>query len=282
MSIYLQHKIENTIDFFNFVCYTILYKTNRYEESMTTLNFALDAQKYTVCRALLWGNCAGHFKKAFGSEALSGGHRFVHLLIAALELIPIVGQVASLFETAIIRGLTTKLPAHNFTTIEKFEGTQGDDETPFDCTICYEDLRLEGKTPVILEGDGRTYEKDSIENWLNTDHTVVTKVGSDDGNSDEKFVGKTTPLNLVLDTPEKQRLHSNRIVQMKDPICPITKEAFKEPYFCVENGQTYEKEAVERFFRQNFTVHSKLTLIPNRILFPENSDIPTETIVLEK
>lgn len=53
---------------------------------------------YSISKALLWGNCAGHCKK---SKAGSLGERTVHLIIAGVECLPIIGQIASLFELII-------------------------------------------------------------------------------------------------------------------------------------------------------------------------------------
>lgn len=305
----MQSKILNTIDFFSSICYTILYKTKRCEESMTTLNFALDAQKYTKCRALLWGNCAGHFQKAFGAEAMSGGRRFVHFLIAVIELVPVIGQVASLFERAIVKGVLEKKPpqppqpSHNFNTITKFddievkteetkteetkteEGEKSEEEKKkeeeikkeeekkkeeikqwesdqFACPIAFEDLRCKNMDPVILEGDCNTYNRESIQGWLS------------------KHL-KSPVNNKELDE-RTSRVYSNYIVRMKNPVCPITKNKFKEPYFCKENGQTYEREAIENWFNNQSDI-KELNLIPNRVMFPKDvKNVPGEALVLKK
>jgi hypothetical protein len=67
---------------------------------VTQLNFALDPRDYTLNSALFWGNFRGHCIKATQGK---WGHRIVHLLIAVLELAPIVSQIISLFEMVIVR-----------------------------------------------------------------------------------------------------------------------------------------------------------------------------------
>src|ERR1700733_7612011 len=67
---------------------------------MTNFNYSLALEDYTWENAILWGNFKGHCKKA--NEG-TFGHRVVHVLIAAVELLPIIGQIASIFETIIIR-----------------------------------------------------------------------------------------------------------------------------------------------------------------------------------
>lgn len=65
---------------------------------MNQLQFALDQSSYTWTNALLWGNFVGHCKKA---ETGHFGNRIVHGLIAATELLPIIGQLASICEKII-------------------------------------------------------------------------------------------------------------------------------------------------------------------------------------
>lgn len=66
---------------------------------------ALAFNDYSAQNALLWGNCAAHFRKA-----CSGNWRDhkVHLLIAVVELLPIIGQIASIFEAIIVRIVVRK------------------------------------------------------------------------------------------------------------------------------------------------------------------------------
>ena len=83
--------------------YKICYVKGIYilaEAIVVRFNYALDAGDYSVKNALLWGNCSGHAHKASGSGRLQD--RVVHGLIAAVEAIPVVGQIASLFELAIV------------------------------------------------------------------------------------------------------------------------------------------------------------------------------------
>ena len=70
---------------------------------MSKLNYELDS--YSWKSVLLWGASFDHFKKAKGSN---GKNKIIHLTIAAIELIPILGQIASLFEWAIVRAFQVK------------------------------------------------------------------------------------------------------------------------------------------------------------------------------
>ncbi len=119
--------------------------------------------------------------------------------------------------------------------------------------------------PWILLEDGFTYEKHVIENWLM----------SHPNNSP-----------LIGDIPSATLL-PNCTIKNEEVLCPITKEPFQEPYYCVEDGYTYEKEAilkwVELRIKENLeqgpssslTFKSpasgvelnRVTLYPNKILF---------------
>ncbi len=66
---------------------------------MAEFNYSLDRADYTWKNALLWGNCWGHCKKVTKGSLCS---RVVHALIAFVELIPILGQIASIFEMIIV------------------------------------------------------------------------------------------------------------------------------------------------------------------------------------
>lgn len=61
------------------------------------LNYALN--KYTWANALCWGNFLGHCKKALQSR---GSSRFVHIIIAIAEALPLIGQIASIFEKMVV------------------------------------------------------------------------------------------------------------------------------------------------------------------------------------
>lgn len=72
---------------------------------MVEFNYSLDIEKYTIKNAFLWGNCKEHFRKALVSKWEG---RIVHALIGAVELIPIIGQIASIAEYAIIKAFSEK------------------------------------------------------------------------------------------------------------------------------------------------------------------------------
>ena len=63
-------------------------------------NYALPLNHYTLKRALLWGICAAHFQQA---RKEIGTKRVVHFLIAVVLCIPVIGQIASIFEKIIIQ-----------------------------------------------------------------------------------------------------------------------------------------------------------------------------------
>jgi hypothetical protein len=71
---------------------------------MTEFHYRLN--NYTWEHALLWGNCIEHGKKV-GEGNL--GDRLVHGLIALIEGIPIIGQIASIFEKVIVENLSSKI-----------------------------------------------------------------------------------------------------------------------------------------------------------------------------
>lgn len=62
-------------------------------------SYALNFGDYKCKNALLWGICEKHFQKT-KSGAL--GNRIVHAMIGVIESLPIVGQIASVFEMVII------------------------------------------------------------------------------------------------------------------------------------------------------------------------------------
>src|SRR2546429_459707 len=66
---------------------------------MTKFNYSLDQNNYTVKNMLFWGVCLGHWQKV---KAGTLGHRFVHAMIAALQVSPIFGQIFSLAEGLIV------------------------------------------------------------------------------------------------------------------------------------------------------------------------------------
>ncbi len=67
---------------------------------MNNFNYALNEGDYSLPKALTWGNCRAHFKKAINAGDLDG--RVIHVLIALAEFLPILGQLASLIELAVM------------------------------------------------------------------------------------------------------------------------------------------------------------------------------------
>ncbi len=119
--------------------------------------------------------------------------------------------------------------------------------------------------PWILLEDGFTYEKHAITRWLSENPLK------------SPFLGNLTSATLLPNYALTRTL-----------ICPITLEPFKEPYYCVEDGYTYEKAAIIEYVEKetkgkdgssSITIKSpgsgkelqKLSLYPNKALFDERS-----------
>ena len=67
--------------------------------NLITLNYALD--DYNLNKALRWGNCKDHFYE--GIRSTCSKNRIIHFTVTAIELIPIIGQIASIFEYKIVQ-----------------------------------------------------------------------------------------------------------------------------------------------------------------------------------
>ena len=66
---------------------------------MKDLDYSLPSRDYTWKNAFLWGNFKGHCRKAMHGAF---SERFVHILIAMTELLPVLSQITSLFEKFIV------------------------------------------------------------------------------------------------------------------------------------------------------------------------------------
>jgi len=120
--------------------------------------------------------------------------------------------------------------------------------------------------PWILLEDGFTYEKPMIEYHL------------------QQYPNQSP---MIGEIPSATLLPNCAVKKWGGDVCPITKEPFIEPYYCVEDGHTYEKDAIIKWFKTNIreqlegenfdpigvrspasgvSLHS-LTLYPNKILF---------------
>jgi len=62
--------------------------------------YTLDPSTYTLYNALLWGNFRAHCDKIC---KVKWGGRVVHVICAALEFLPVISQIISLFEMAVMR-----------------------------------------------------------------------------------------------------------------------------------------------------------------------------------
>lgn len=72
------------------------------------INYRLNNNEYTIRHALTWGIFQGHCQQARSHTEWRG--RLVHGLIAAVELLPIIGQIVSLLELGIIRFFSDSTP----------------------------------------------------------------------------------------------------------------------------------------------------------------------------
>ena len=64
-----------------------------------SFNYSLSVDDYSWKNAILWGNFSAHCQKVTEGTLCD---RIVHVLIAALEFLPIIGQIASIFEKIIV------------------------------------------------------------------------------------------------------------------------------------------------------------------------------------
>lgn len=71
-------------------------------------NYLLQNRDYTVYNALTWGNFSGHYRRARAAESLL--QRIFHGAAALVELVPIVSQIVSLSEMAIVSWFRPSTP----------------------------------------------------------------------------------------------------------------------------------------------------------------------------
>jgi len=143
------------------------------------------------------------------------------------------------------------------------------------CPITLEPL----SDPCILLEDGFTYDGAAITQWLATTPNRSPMIGA---------ISSGT-------------VRCNYTVRKGESVCPITKEAFEEPYFCVEDGHTYEKSAILQWFESKLLEKlehetalpdsmiirspasgislSSLTLYPNKVLFKKGIPLKQKPIV---
>jgi hypothetical protein len=79
-----------------------MQSSNSKKQDLNVLKHTLSPQEYTWSNALLWGNFLGHCRKAQKSW---GCNRVIHILVAVIQAIPIIGQIASIFEKLIVNCL---------------------------------------------------------------------------------------------------------------------------------------------------------------------------------
>lgn len=78
---------------------------------MADFHYALQRHEYTFANAMLWGNCVGHYLNA--KYSTTWGPRIVHIIILTLEYLPVISQIASLFEMIIVRCCTKPTDVQN-------------------------------------------------------------------------------------------------------------------------------------------------------------------------
>lgn len=82
---------------------------------MTNFTYSINKSSYSWKNALFWGNFVGHYRKA---KEGSLGNRLVHAFIAAIEFLPIVSQISSIFEKLIIDNFSSS-KSTDYTLINK-------------------------------------------------------------------------------------------------------------------------------------------------------------------
>ncbi|MCB1118936.1 MAG: hypothetical protein KDK65_03155, partial [Chlamydiia bacterium] len=91
------------------------------------------------------------------------------------------------------------------------------------------------------------------------------------------------------DEPFTARFNVNQALKNKTELCPLTQKFFDLPYYCVQNGFTYEYQAIVDYWNrhkkiptdENSTTDSSCILIPNRALNTSNKPFPTGKITLK-
>lgn len=74
---------------------------------MTLCPYKLNYEEYNIKNALLWGQFLGHCNRVKQSDWKG---RCIHVIFAFLEVLPIVGQIISLFELLIIKSCCVAAP----------------------------------------------------------------------------------------------------------------------------------------------------------------------------
>lgn len=74
---------------------------------MTLCPYKLNYEEYNIKNALLWGQFLGHCNRVQKSDWKG---RCVHVIFAFLEVLPIVGQIISLFEFLIVKSCCVAAP----------------------------------------------------------------------------------------------------------------------------------------------------------------------------
>ncbi len=91
---------------------------------MIQFNYSLDVTDYTLNNALLYGVFYGHCKRAMQGR---WDNRVVHVIIAALELVPVVSQVVSLFEMFMVMSFSK--PSSRFFNTSQNENRRDDNSS---------------------------------------------------------------------------------------------------------------------------------------------------------
>lgn len=140
-----------------------------------------------------------------------------------------------------------------------------DEEPVFACPITQESLC--DNDPVLLLEDGFTYSRAAIKKWLAihpNNSPQIREIPSATLCQNRAFLAYTLP-----------------------PSCPLTGKPYKEAYFCKEDGHTYEREVILKWWQVRIDKKEKaispgnnvdelksLTLYPNKILFGKDIPLP--------
>ncbi len=117
---------------------------------MSNFNYSLgEHYNYNIENALLWGNFSGHCREANGAfQNGKLGKWAVHTLIALTELLPVIGQIASLFERFIITTFSASPQRNHFEMT--FGPTGRADQYLYSAVLSFLDDDSLRKTPFLI------------------------------------------------------------------------------------------------------------------------------------
>lgn len=164
-------------------------------------NIALTHDQYTISNALLWGNCSAHAKRSCSGSL---GGRVVHVIIAAVELIPLIGQIVSLFEMFLgTHFYTDRLERNESLTLPSKESIKKEPSNP-----CSNSSKESENT--ALEPDSKEKEKLELTKKINLLKSNFMKSLS------EMNTEYDSQIKLIEDElSNKSRENENRVAEIK-------------------------------------------------------------------